>query len=72
MNSEREFENETSSLSENEEKTEKFDMELQFALKKKDGEKLSYQCNLCKPKNSVISANVKSRTNLKRHLSNLH
>ena len=34
--------------------------------------KLSYQCNLCKPKVSVISANVESRSNLKRHLSNLH
>ena len=48
------------------------DLEPQFTLKKKDGERLSYICNLCKPKNSVISVNVKSRSNLKRHLNSQH
>jgi hypothetical protein len=48
------------------------DLEPQFKLKKKEGEKLSYICNLCKPKNSVISVNIKSRSNLKRHLSGQH
>ena len=48
------------------------DLEPQFTLKKKEGERLSYICNLCKPKNSVISVNVKSRSNLKRHLTSQH
>ena len=47
-------------------------MEPQFTLKNEEGEKLVYQCNLCKPKPSVISVNVKSRSNLKRHLSAKH
>ena len=29
-------------------------------------------CNLCKPKTKIISANTKTRFNLKRHLSALH
>ena len=48
------------------------DLEPQFTLKKKEGERLLYICNLCKPKNSVISVNVKSRSNLKRHLTSQH
>ena len=55
----------------NETKTGYADLEPQFTLKKKDGEKLLYQCNICKP-SKVISVNVKSRSNLKRHLSGQH
>ena len=49
-----------------------FNLEPQFELKSKEGDKLSYQCNLCKPKTRIISANTKTRFNLKRHLSTLH
>ena len=45
------------------------DLEPQFTLKKKEGEKVSYICKLCKPKNSV---NIKSLSNLKRHLTGQH
>ena len=48
------------------------DLEPQFTLHKKESEKLSYKCNLCKPKNSVLHCNVKSRSNLKRHLTGKH
>ena len=48
------------------------DLEPQFTLKNEEGEKLVYQCNICKPKPSVISVNIKSRSNLKRHLTAKH
>ena len=43
---------------------------IRFLVIKKDGDKLSYQCNLCKPR--MITANIQTRFNLKRHLSTQH
>ena len=49
-----------------------YSLEPQFSLKKMDGDKFSYQCNLCKPKVKMIAAHLRSRFNLKRHLSTQH
>ena len=50
-----------------------YSLEPQFSLKKKEGDKFSYQCNLCKPKVKLIATHLRSgKWNLKRHLSTQH